>query len=86
MLLWALAAELLLLAIFLYVPPVAALLGQHGPALIGVLVALLGPVAVLSADSGEKLLTGSRDEQLNTVETTGVMSGTAVGRSAPRNR
>lgn len=58
MLLWALGAELLLLAVFLYVPPAAALLGQTGPGLVGLLVALLSPLAVLAADSSEKLLAG----------------------------
>ncbi len=53
-LLAAVAAELLLLAAFLGVPPIADLLDQALPTAVGWTVALLTPVAVLGVDAVDK--------------------------------
>jgi magnesium-transporting ATPase (P-type) len=54
LLLAAIGAELLMLAGFLYVPPVADLLGQSGPTLAGFAVALLAIPAIVAADTVQK--------------------------------
>ncbi|MGT2461844.1 cation transporting ATPase C-terminal domain-containing protein [Sinomonas atrocyanea] len=54
MLLGAIGAELGLLAVFLFVPPVAALLGQGPPPLEGFAVALLAIPGVLAGDALHK--------------------------------
>jgi magnesium-transporting ATPase (P-type) len=54
MLLGAIGAELGLLAVFLFVPPVAALLGQGPPPLEGLAVALLAIPGVLAGDALHK--------------------------------
>lgn len=51
LLLAAVLAELVMLAGFLYIPPIADLLGQAGPTLAGLLTALLAIPAVLAADT-----------------------------------
>ena len=51
-------AELAMLAAFLYVPPIADLLGQAGPTVAGFAVAVLAIPAVLAADATQKLITG----------------------------
>lgn len=50
LLLWSLAAELAALAAFLFVPPVAALLGQAPPPPAGLAIAALAIPAVFAAD------------------------------------
>ncbi|VXB45535.1 ATPase, P-type (Transporting), HAD superfamily, subfamily IC [Arthrobacter sp. 9V] len=50
LLLWAVGVELAALALFLYVPPVAGILGQAPPPLSGFAVALLAIPGVLGAD------------------------------------
>ncbi|MEV5837634.1 cation-transporting P-type ATPase [Nocardia sp. NPDC052112] len=54
LLLWAILAELAMLAAFLYIPPVAHLLGQAGPTGTGILAALLAVPVVLVADTLQK--------------------------------
>ena len=54
MLLGALGVEVVLLATFLYVPPVADLLDHRAPSLTGFAVALLAAPAVLLADATQK--------------------------------
>ncbi len=54
LLLFAVAAELAMLVGFLYIPPLAALLGHTGPSLVGFGVALLAIPAVLTADTLHK--------------------------------
>jgi Cation transporting ATPase, C-terminus len=54
LLLFAVAAELAMLVGFLYITPLAALLGQSGPSLVGFAVALLAIPAVLTADTLHK--------------------------------
>jgi hypothetical protein len=54
LLLFAVAAELAMLVGFLYITPLAALLGQSGPNLVGFAVALLAIPAVLTADTLQK--------------------------------
>ncbi|MGF2944896.1 cation-translocating P-type ATPase [Mycobacterium sp. Lab-001] len=56
LLLGAVGAELAMLAAFLYVPPLAHLLGQTGPSWAGWLTALLAIPAVLAADAIHKRL------------------------------
>ncbi len=59
LLLWAIAAELAMLAAFLYVGPIADLLDQAGPSGAGAAVAVLAAPAVLVADTLHKrALTG----------------------------
>lgn len=57
LLIGAVLAELVMLAAFLYIPPLAHLLGQSPPSLIGVLAALLTAPAVLAADTVHKRIT-----------------------------
>jgi magnesium-transporting ATPase (P-type) len=59
-LLKAVVVELLLLCAFLYVRPLAALLGQHPPSLAGTAVALSAFPAVLLADAIQKRCAGAR--------------------------
>jgi hypothetical protein len=47
-------AELAMLVVFLYVPPIADLLGQAGPTVAGFAVAVLAIPAVLIADAAQK--------------------------------
>jgi hypothetical protein len=47
-----------MLVVFLYVPPIADLLGQAGPTVAGFAVALLAIPAVLAADAAQKLMAG----------------------------
>jgi magnesium-transporting ATPase (P-type) len=54
LLLWAIAAELLMLAGFLFIEPLATLLDQAPPSGAGFLVALLAAPAVLAADAAHK--------------------------------
>jgi magnesium-transporting ATPase (P-type) len=56
LLLWAVAAELVLLAMFLLIPAAATLLGQQPPPAPGWGFALLAPLAVLGADALHKRL------------------------------
>ncbi len=60
LLLGAVAAELAMLAGFLYFPPIAHLLGQAPPTPVGFAVALLAVPAVLAADALSKAATRSR--------------------------
>lgn len=55
LLVWAILVELLLLALFLFVSPVAALLGQAPPPLLGGAVALLAAPAILATDALHKV-------------------------------
>ena len=57
LLVWAVGLELLLLAVMLGVPPLAAVLGQSRPPLIGAAVAVLAVPAVLLADTAQKAST-----------------------------
>ncbi|GHH77983.1 ATPase [Promicromonospora soli] len=59
MLLWAVAIELVLLAVFL-APPLAGLLGGSPPPAAGWAVALLAPVAVVLADASVKAVRARR--------------------------
>jgi magnesium-transporting ATPase (P-type) len=54
LLLAALAAELAMLGVFLYFPPVAHILGQAGPTWVGLGVAALAIPAVIAADTAQK--------------------------------
>jgi magnesium-transporting ATPase (P-type) len=54
------AAELAMVAVFLYVPPLADLLGQAGPTVAGFAVALFAIPAVLAADTAQKWMAGRR--------------------------
>jgi hypothetical protein len=56
MLLGAIAAELVLLAVFLFVGPVAALLGQAPPPLEGLAIAALAIPGVVAGDALHKRL------------------------------
>ncbi len=49
-------AELAMLVVFLYVPPIADLLGQAGPTVAGFAVAVLAIPAVLIADAAQKYM------------------------------
>jgi hypothetical protein len=60
LLLWAIAAELLMLAGFLFIPPLADLLDQAPPTLAGFAVALLAAPAVLTADTVAKAIRARR--------------------------
>jgi magnesium-transporting ATPase (P-type) len=60
LLLGAVVAELAMLAGFLYLPPIADLLGQAPPSLVGFAVALLAIPAVLAADAIQKAAQASR--------------------------
>ena len=51
-------AELAMLAVFLYVPPIADLLDQAGPTVAGFAIAVLAIPAVLAADAAQKLMAG----------------------------
>jgi magnesium-transporting ATPase (P-type) len=53
-------AELAMLVVFLYVPPIADLLDQAGPTVAGFAVAVLAIPAVLMADAAQKLMVGRR--------------------------
>jgi magnesium-transporting ATPase (P-type) len=55
-LIYAIAAELVLLLCFLYVPPLAAILGHAAPTLAGASVAAIALPAVLAADALQKRL------------------------------
>jgi magnesium-transporting ATPase (P-type) len=61
-LLVAVAAELSLLVAFLWVPPIADLLGQAPPAAWGLAVALCAIPAVLAADAADKQVRRGRSE------------------------
>ncbi|GAB4585646.1 cation-translocating P-type ATPase [Nocardia sp. IFM 10818] len=61
---YAVLAELATLATFLYIGPIAGLLGHNGPTLAGALIALLAIPAVLLADTLQKHLTRSRARDL----------------------
>jgi magnesium-transporting ATPase (P-type) len=54
LLLWAVASELVILAVFLFVPPLAELLGGQPPNLTGWLLAMCAVPAVLLADTAHK--------------------------------
>jgi magnesium-transporting ATPase (P-type) len=54
LLLGAIAAELAMLATFLYLPPLADLLDQAPPSWVGFAIALLAIPAVLAADAAQK--------------------------------
>jgi magnesium-transporting ATPase (P-type) len=54
LLLWAIAAELLMLVAFLFIEPLATLLDQAPPSWAGFAVALLAAPAVLAADAAHK--------------------------------
>lgn len=56
LLLWAVGAELLALAAFLFVEPIARMLGQAPPTLPGLLVALLAIPGLLAADYAYKVV------------------------------
>ncbi len=56
LLLWAVLAEICILAVCLYVPPVSAVLGQLPPPPVGLAVAALAVPAVLAADWAHKKL------------------------------
>jgi hypothetical protein len=58
LLIGAVAAELAMLAVFLYVAPLANLLDQSPPSLVGFGVALLAIPAVLTADAMQKATRG----------------------------
>jgi calcium-translocating P-type ATPase len=60
LLLWAIGAELLMLAGFLFIPPLADLLDQAPPTLAGFAVALLAAPAVLTADTVAKMIRARR--------------------------
>jgi magnesium-transporting ATPase (P-type) len=60
LLLWAVAAEIALLALFLFAPALADRLGHQSPPLLGWCIALLAPVAVLAADALHKKLRRAR--------------------------
>jgi calcium-translocating P-type ATPase len=60
LLLWAVGAEMVLLAGFLLVPPVARLLGQAFPPLAGLAVALMAAPMVLVVDAAHKRLRAHR--------------------------
>ena len=60
--LWALASEAVLLAGFLFIPPVASLLGQAPPEPIGWLVAALTAPALLAVDALHKRWQSRRTE------------------------
>ena len=62
LLIWAIVAELAMLAAFLYIPPLAHLLGQSPPNAAGFLAALLAVPAVLAADTLHKLFAPLRAE------------------------
>ena len=64
-LLVALAAELAMLLGFLYIPPVAEILGQAGPTWAGFGVALLAIPAVIAADTAQKAVIGRRRARLH---------------------
>ena len=53
-LLVAVAAELGMLLVFLYFPPIAHILGQAGPTWAGFGVALMAIPAVIAADTAQK--------------------------------
>lgn len=55
-LVWAVLAEIVMLVGFLYVPPIATLLGQTGPTAVGAVTALLVVPALLGADAAAKHL------------------------------
>ena len=57
LLIGAVVAELAMLAAFLYIPPLAHLLGQSPPPPAGVLAAALAAPAVLAADTLHKRIT-----------------------------
>ena len=77
LLLGAVVAELAMLAGFLYLPPIADLLGQAPPSLVGFAVALLAIPAVLAADAIQKAAEASR--QGPEAVTRGVDAGTRQG-------
>ncbi len=60
LLIWAVLAELVMLAGFLFIPPLADLLGQAPPTWAGVVVAVLAMPAVLVADATQKALVRRR--------------------------
>ena len=67
LLLWAVASELVLLAVFLAVPPVAGVLGHAVPTTLGWALAALAVPTVLLADAAQKAVlrrTGRRTEGL----------------------
>ncbi len=62
LLLWAVAAELAALAVFLGYPPLADLLGQAVPSPTGAAVAMLAVPAVIAADTLHKWLRSRSDD------------------------
>jgi calcium-translocating P-type ATPase len=60
LLLWAVASELIILAVFLFVPPLAELLGGQPPNLTGWLLAAAAVPAVLLADTVHKAVRARR--------------------------
>ena len=66
LLIGAILVELAMLAAFLYIPPLAHLLGQSPPSLAGVLAAALAAPAVLAADTGHKRITRSSQQPART--------------------
>ncbi len=56
LLLWAVGAELVITASFLFVPPVAAAMDQAPPTVWGWLVAVSSIPVMLAVDAGEKAI------------------------------
>jgi cation transport ATPase-like protein len=73
----AILCELVMLAAFIYIPPLAHLLGQSGPNGFGILVAALAVPAVLAADTLQKRIMRSGR--------TRVTAGATAATSAPLN-
>ncbi len=76
LMLGAIGAELAMLAMFLYFPPLADLLDQAGPSWPGFAVALLAIPAVLTADAAQKASVRRRARQSSPAGGTGVSAGT----------
>ncbi|CAM3049310.1 cation-transporting P-type ATPase [Prescottella defluvii] len=60
MLVWAVAAEFAILIVLLTVGPVAAVLGQSPPSVVGWAIALVGMPALIAADYGSKRIRHAR--------------------------
>jgi magnesium-transporting ATPase (P-type) len=71
LLLWAVASEMVILAVFLFVPQLADLLGGRPPNLIGWLLAAAAIPAVLLADTVHKAVRARRRVLRLSAETTG---------------
>lgn len=74
MLLWAVAVELLVLAIFL-APPLSGLLGGSPPPAVGWAIVLAAPVAVVLADAAAKAVQAHRRESRTRTVALGGRSG-----------